>query len=118
MTTTNLRACPTCGIRRIVDPRRNPNAPCIDCSPSRALTPTRATYVAQWPILDDTRTLTELAEEAIDSLADLIDRERHVMLASPTWSLTENVDGVPMLRAEVPVRPVEYRVRPRRDDAA
>ena len=87
-------------------------------SPSRALTPTRATYVAQWPILDDTRTLTELTEEAIDDLADLIDRDRHVMLASPTWSLTETDDGAPMLRAEVPVRQVEYRVRPRRDDAA
>lgn len=119
MTSTTLRACPICGIRRIVDPRRALNAPCFDCRPGQqALTLPRATYVAQWPILDDTRTLTELTEEAIDSLAEMVDRDRHVMLASPAWSLTETDDGAPMLRAEVPVRPVEYRARTRRDDAA
>ena len=33
-------------------------------------------------------------------------------------SAEETDDGAPMLRAEVPVRPVEYRARTRRDDAA
>lgn len=59
------------------------------------------TVTCQWPIIDHTRELSDLLDEALRSLRSHLTANSEVAITSPSWSVTEDT-----IAAAVLVRPL------------